>query len=153
MKRWIKRTLAGLLGATLLAGALSACSRDHHANWSDESVAEVRAKVVSKISKKLELNAAQQQKLDGLADEIVAQRSAFRGQGNDAKVDIPALIQGDKFDRVRAQALLDQKTQAIQTNAPKVLAALGDFYDSLNAEQQNEVRSLQEHRHGWFSWR
>jgi protein CpxP len=48
--------------------------------------------------------------------------------------------------------MLDQKTQAIQGNSPKVLTALADFYDSLNAEQQKEVRELQEHRRGWFSW-
>lgn len=153
MKRWIKKTLVGLFGAAVLVGGLTACSRGHHGNWSDEGVAEVRTKVVSKITRKLDLNAAQQQKLDGLANEIIAQRTAFRGEGGDPRVEIPALIQGDKFDRVRAQALLDQKTQAIQGNAPKVLTALADFYDSLNAEQQKEVRDLQAHRRGWFSWR
>ena len=153
MKRWIKRTLVGLLGATLLAGALSAFSRGHHGNWSDESVAQMRAKVVSKITSKLALNAAQQQKLEGLAHEIVAQRTALRGDSKDPRTEMAALIQGDTFDRIRAQALLDQKTQAIQTNSPKVLAALGDFYDSLNAEQQKKVRSLQAYRHGWLSGR
>jgi protein CpxP len=152
MKRWIKRTLVGLFGAAVVVGGLTACSRGHHGNWSDDSVAEVRTKVVSKITKKLSLNAAQQQKLDGLANEIVAQRTAFRGEGGDPRVDIPALIQGDKFDRVRAQAMLEQKTQAIQGNGPQVLTALADFYDSLNAEQQKEVRELQEHRRGWFRW-
>lgn len=153
MKRWLKKTLAGLLGTVVLMGGLTACSRGHHGNWSDEGVAEVRTKVVSKITQKLELNAAQQQKLDGLANEIVAQRTAFRGESKDPRADMAALIQGDKFDRTRAQAMLDQKTQAIQGNAPKVLTALGDFYDSLTPEQQKEVRALQDHRHGWFSWR
>lgn len=151
MKRWLKWSLAGLLGAAVVAGGLTACSRGHHGNWSDEGVAEVRAKIVSKITRKLDLNAAQQQKLDGLANEIVAQRTAFRGEGGDPRIEIPALIQGDKFDRARAQAMLAQKTQAIQGNAPKVLAALADFYDSLTPEQQKEVRALQEHRRGWFS--
>lgn len=152
MNRWMKRTLAGLLGTAVLVGGLSACSRSHYGHWSDEGVTEVRAKVVSKISRKLELNAAQQLKLDDLANEIVAQRNAFRGEGPDTQTHLAALIQGDKFDRTRAQALLDQKTQAIQGNAPQVLAALGDFYDSLNAEQQKEVRALQDKRRGWFSW-
>lgn len=150
MKRWIKRTLIGLFGTAVLVGGLTACSRGHHGNWSDEGVAEVRTKVVSKITKKLDLNAAQQQKLDALANEVVAQRTAFRVEGSDPRVEIPALIQGDKFDRARAQALLEQKTQALQGNAPKVLTALADFYDSLTPEQQKEVRELQERRRGWF---
>jgi protein CpxP len=150
MKRWIKRTLVGLLGVTVLVAGLTACSRGHHGNWSDEGVAEVRTNVVSNITRKLDLNAAQQQKLDALANEIVAQRTAFRGEGGDPRVEIPALIQGDKFDRVRAQAMLDQKTQAIQGNGPKVLTALADFYDNLSAEQKKEVRELQERRRGWF---
>ena len=116
-------------------------------------MAEVRTKVVSKISKKLALTSAQHLKLDGLANEILAQRTAFRGEGTALRVGIPALIQGDKFDRTRAQAMLDQKTNAIQAHGPKVVAALGDFYDSLTVEQQKEVRSLQQQRHGWFNGR
>jgi periplasmic protein CpxP/Spy len=151
MKRWIKRTLACLLGTVVVVGGITACSRGHRGNWSDEGVAEVRTKVVSKITRKLDLNAAQQQKLDGLANEIIAQRTAFRGEGGDPRIEIAAMIQGEKFDRTRAQVLLDQKTQAIQGSGPKVLTALADFYDSLNPEQQKEVRALQEHRRGWFS--
>ncbi len=153
MKPWIKKTLVGVFGATLLVGGLTACgSRSHHHgdDWSPERVTEVRGKVVEKISSKLELNEAQKQKLGVLADEIIAQRTAFRGPGADPRADFKALIAGDKFDRARAQALLDQKTQAVQGNGPKVIAALADFYDSLNPEQQKQVRERLEQRRGWW---
>ncbi|MDO9250433.1 MAG: Spy/CpxP family protein refolding chaperone [Hydrogenophaga sp.] len=151
MKTWIKRTLIGLTTATVVLGGLTACGSrgDHARGWSDERVTEMRGKAIERISSKLELNAEQKQKLGVLADQMIAQRKAFRGEGADPRADIQALVAGEKFDRAKAQTLLDQKTAAVQGNAPKVLAALADFYDSLNAEQQKQVREkLDKRGHG-----
>jgi periplasmic protein CpxP/Spy len=153
MKPWIKKSLIGLASVTVLFGGLTACgSRGHHGEgWSAERVSEVRGKVVDKISGKLDLNEAQKQKLATLADQIIASRTAFRGDSADPRSEFKALIAGEKFDRSAAQALLDQKTQAIQGNAPQTINALADFYDSLNPEQQKQVRERLEKRgHGWW---
>jgi Spy/CpxP family protein refolding chaperone len=153
MKPWIKKSLIGLASVTVLLGGLTACgSRGHHGEgWSAERVSEVRGKVVDKISGKLDLNEAQKQKLATLADQIIASRTAFRGDSADPRSEFKALIAGEKFDRSAAQALLDQKTQAIQGNAPQTINALADFYDSLNPEQQKQVRERLEKRgHGWW---
>jgi len=150
MKPWIKRTLYGVFGATILVGGLSACSRGHHGQWSEQNVTEVRGKVIAKVSSKLDLNEAQKQKLGVLADEIIASRTAFRGKDSDPRVEIQAMMSGNKFDRTRAQAMLAQKTQVVQGNGPKMIAALADFYDSLNLEQQKLVREKMERRKGWF---
>ena len=152
MKPWIKKSLIGFASVTVLLGGLTACgSRGHHGEgWSTERVSEVRGKVVNKISGKLELDVAQKQKLGVLADQIIASRTAFQGESADPRGEFKALIAGEKFDRAAAQTLLDQKTQAIQGNAPQTLNALADFYDSLNAEQQKQVREKLERRHGWW---
>ncbi len=151
MKTWIKRTLVGALGATLLVGGLTACGgRGHGGDWSAERVGEVRAKVVDKISSKLVLNTEQKQKLGVLADEVIASRTAFKGKDVDPRAEFKAVIAGDKFDRTRAQALLDQKTQAVQGNGPKMIAAMADFYDSLDPAQQKQVRDRMAHRGGWW---
>ena len=152
MKPWIKRTLIGLTSVTVLLGGLAACGHrgDHARGWSDERITEVRGKAIEKISGKLELNADQQAKLGVLADQMIASRKAFRGN-SDPRTDIQALIAGDKFDRSKAQQLLDQKLQAAQGNGPQILSAFGDFYDSLNPEQQKQVRERLERRgHGWW---
>ena len=155
MKPWIKRTLIGLTGATILVGSLTACGSrgGHHSggDWSAERVTEMRGKVIEKVSSKLELNEAQKQKLGVLADEMIASRTAMRGQSADPRTEMKALVAGDKFDRARAQALLEQKTQVVQGQGPKVIAAMADFYDSLNAVQQKQVRERMEKRHGWWS--
>ena len=50
MKTWIKRTLYGLFGATLLVGGISACSHRHHgsgmAQWSAEDADKWRERVI-----------------------------------------------------------------------------------------------------------
>ena len=154
MKPWIKKTLIGITAATVVLGGLTACGSrgDHHGSgWSDERVTEMRGKAVERISDKLELNAVQQQKLGVLADELIAQRKAWRAQGGEPRAEIKALIAGDKFDRSAAQGLLERKTQQVQGAGPKVIAAMADFYDSLNPEQQKQVRErLDQRGHGWW---
>ncbi len=152
MKSWIKRRLIGLAAVTVVLGGLTACgSRGHYGNWSDERMTEVRGKMVEKISDKLDLNNDQKAKLGVLGDEMIASRKAFRGDGTDPRADLQTLIVGDKFDRAKAQALLDKKTQLVQGNGPKVLSAFGNFYDSLTPEQQKQVREKMDKRgHGWW---
>jgi hypothetical protein len=97
MKPWIKRTLFGLFGVSLLVGGLTACGHRH-------------------------------------------------GYGADLK----ALVAGDKFDKTRAQALVTEKTAAVTTKSPEVIAALADFYDSLNPAQQQKVREFMDKRGRWY---
>ena len=153
MKPWIKRTFFGLVGATIALGGLAACGHRMGHGWggdaTPEQAAEWRAKMVDRMASKLELNADQKAKLTVLADRMHAQRMAMRGEG-DPRSQVKSLVAGDKFDRAKAQALVQQKTEAVRVGSPEIIAALGDFYDSLNAEQQQKVRDFMERRrHGW----
>ena len=154
MKPWIKKTLVGLFGASIMVGGLTACSSGHHYRhgpMTPEKMAEVRGKIVERVSGKLDLDAAQKQKLNVLADVLEAQRSAFIGKTADPRAEAQAIVAGDKFDRARAQALLAEKTQALQAHSPEVITALADFYDSLNPAQQQKVRELMQRRKGWMA--
>lgn len=153
MKHWIHRSLIGLTTFTVALGGLTACGSrgDHTRGWSDERITDMRGKVIEKVTSKLDLNEVQKQKLGVLTDEMLAARKAVKGNTTDPRADLKALIAADKFDRTQAQALLDQKTQAMQASAPKVLAAFGDFFDSLTPEQQKQVRDrLDKRGHGWW---
>ena len=135
MKPWIKKTLIGFAGATILLGGLSACGhRGGHERgpMSEERVVEMRGKMIERVSDKLELNEAQKLKLGVLADEMIAQRKALRGDSAAPRAEMKALVAGEKFDRARAQTLLTQKTEVVQAGGPKVIAAMADFFDSLN---------------------
>lgn len=148
MKTRTKRIVIALTSATLLLGGLTACGTHGQRGWSEERVSEMRGKMIDRISDKLDLNAEQKLKLDAVASEMEAQRKAFRGDSANPRDDIKALIASDKFDRSKAQALLEQKTTAVQQQGPKVLTALADFYDSLTPPQQQQVRERLEKRHG-----
>lgn len=153
MNPWIKRTLIGLTSVTVLAGGLAACGhRGQHAQGpaSAEQVAEWRGKAVDRVTRKLDLTADQRQKLEVLADRLIAQRAAMIGQTTQPRAEMKALVAGEKFDRARALHLLDEKTRALQMSTPEVITALADFYDSLNPAQQAEVREFLEKRRGWF---
>ena len=154
MKPWIKKTLIGLAGAALLVGGLTACGSrgGHHerGSMSEERKVDMRGKVIERVSSKLELNEAQKQKLGLLADEMIAQRKAMRGDSADPRTEVKALIAGNAFDRTRAQTLLTQKTEVVQAGGPKMIAAMADFYDSLNPQQQAQVRERLEKRGHWW---
>ena len=155
MKTWLKRTLIGVFGATALIGGLAACSHRPHGHWgadvSEADQAKWRERVVERVAGKLDLDTAQKAKFTILADTLAAQRKTMMA-GTDPRAELQAMLAGERFDRSRAQALVDAKTGALREAAPAVLAAAADFYDSLKPAQQQQVRDLLArggHRHGW----
>ena len=154
MRPWIKRTLIGVFGASILLGGLAACSHRMHGGWSNMTEAEQtkwRERMVDRASSKLDLDAAQKAKLTILADTLSAQRKVMVAGGGEALPAMKAVLAGPQFDRARAQALVDAKTAAAREASPAVIAAAADFYDSLKPEQQQKVRSYLERggHHGW----
>jgi hypothetical protein len=153
MKPWIKRTLFGVFGATILIGSLTACGHRQHefgATMSAEQYAQMRSKIVDRATSKLVLNTDQQKRLTVLADKLYEQRTALMGQAKDPRAEVKSLVATDKFDRARAQTLVTEKTTALQVKSPEVITALADFYDGLNPAQQQKVRDLMEKRGRWF---
>ena len=78
-------------------------------------------------------------------------RSVFDKLNDWARAEMQALVTGTTFDRARAQALVEAKTNAVRTKSPEVIAAMADFYDSLKPEQQQKVREFMAKRRGWRS--
>lgn len=147
MKRFIKRTLLGLFGGALIVGSLGACSHRGPGGW-HESSPESHARMVEKIGSRLDLDAAQKQKLSVLADKLQAQRAALRG-ATDPRAAMQGLFAGSKLDQAGAKKLIDEKTAAIQAGSPEVIAAAADFFDNLRPEQQQKVREFMERGRRW----
>ncbi len=157
MRPWLKRTLIGIFGVSILAGGLGACSHQRHHGYfgdrtSEAERAEKRAHLVDKASRKLDLDAAQKAKLTVLADTIEAQRQAMKASGGEPHAELKAVLAGNQFDRAKAQSLVDAKTSAMRGASPAVIGAAADFYDSLKPEQQQKVRDVLDrwgHHRGW----
>ncbi len=156
MRPWLKRTLVGIFGASVLFGGMSACSHRGHGpqGWqamSEEDASKFKARMIERVGGKLDLDAAQKDKLGVLADALRRQRATLIGSTTNPRAELQALVAGTAFDRARAQSLLQSKTDALTSSSPEVIAALADFYDSLKPEQQTKVREVlaQGRRGGW----
>jgi periplasmic protein CpxP/Spy len=156
MKPWIKRTLFGLFGASVLVGSLTACGHRQHergqmSQMSAEDSAKWRERLIERATKELQLDATQQQRLGVLFDKMREQRNALVGSTTNPRAEMGALIAGATFDKARAQTLVEQKTGAVREKSPEVIAATADFFDTLKPEQQQKVREFLQrgHRHGW----
>ncbi len=157
MKHWIKRTLFGFAGLAVVAGSIAGCAGHRH-GWGGDS-AEFRTKMVERVGSKLELDAAQKQKLTVLAEKLQAQRQAMRGAGGaggsgDPRSQFKALFAGNMLDQTGAARLVEEKTAVVRTGSPEVIAAAADFFDHLNPAQQQKVRDFMDrggrrwNRHG-----
>jgi periplasmic protein CpxP/Spy len=150
MKHWIKRTLLTALGATLVLGSLAACSGGRHGgNMSEADMTAKQMKMVDYAGKKLDLSDAQKQRLSVLGDKLREQRTALMGKTTDPRAELQSLVAGTTLDKAKAQAMVEEKTGALRSKSPEVIAAAADFYDSLNPAQQQQVRDLMQRRRGW----
>ena len=153
----IKRVLVGLTAVVLVTSAAAACGfrgtgpwGGHGpcgSYWRGEDTAQRRAYMVERVSQELSLNVGQRAKLEVLADQLDEQRQALWGEGHMA-ADLQQVIAGERFDRARAQGMVDQKVQAVQQHSPKVVDAMASFYDSLDAGQQRLMREKLRDRFG-----
>ena len=154
MKHWIKRSLIGLFGASIVVGGLTACANRHHGYSmaaSEEDSAKFKTRMVDRVGKALDLNEQQKQRLAALGDRLREQRLALIGNTTDPRAELRALVAGAQFDKARAQVIVEEKTTALRGKSPEVIAAAADFFDSLNPAQQQKVRDFMQRRHGWFS--
>jgi len=106
------------------------------------------AHVVSYIADELELDATQEQALTALKDQLMQTRTTMKSNWEETPAEIENLIGAETFDQARALELITAKTATINEAAPENIAALGNFLDSLNAEQKADVLSFMKQRRG-----
>lgn len=153
MKTWIKRSLVGIFGAGIVLGGLSACGDRHerHGMAMDGAyAAKMQEKMAERVTKELALTDAQKQLLVRVGERVREQQRALVGSTKDPRAELQALVAGPQFDRARALAIVEEKTQAIRGKSPELIAAAADFYDSLDPAQQQKLRERLQKRRRWF---
>ena len=156
MKTWLKRTLIGVAASAALVGSLAAYSQAvpgafHGGPPTAADMAAHEARMLEHVGTRLNLDATQSAKLKALADQLHAQHAKMMA-GTDPHQRMAALIAGNTFDRAGAQLLVDEKVAQIQAGSPALIAAAADFFDSLNATQQQQVRTFLAEHHGHGPW-
>jgi Spy/CpxP family protein refolding chaperone len=162
MRTWIKNSLIAALGASLAFGGIAFANSArmggcgwHGGPMSEADAAKWRDKIIDRATSELSLDANQRQNLVALADTLHAQRQAMMAGGSNPREQMQALFAGEKFDAARAQSLVQDKTEALRTASPAVIAAIGTFYDGLRPEQQQKLRDFMARggHHGWHGMR
>ena len=103
--------------------------------------------MVSYISDELELDATQSQALEVLKDQLVSARHSVKEEAEPMKAKAFELLNAETFDRAQALEMITTKTSAVNEQAPEIVNALGDFLDTLNSQQKEEITEfLAEHR-------
>lgn len=109
--------------------------------------------MVERTTDKLELTELQQGKLMALKDEIMASRTDMKQQFVQSRGQFISLFDASTLDQQQALSLVSTHTQFVDKRAPLIVAAFADFYDSLDLEQQAEVREfIQEHNDHYSRW-
>ena len=130
------------------------CSHRH--GWgggSEQDRAEFRARMVERVGSKLELDAAQKQKLTVLAEKLQAQRAGAARRRRPAR-GVPRPVRRRQARPGAARGSWSRtRPPPIQSGSPEVIAAAADFFDNLNPAQQQKVREFMDrgrrwHRHG-----
>jgi len=115
----------------------------HHARhgfskgWDGDFVMD---RLMAKASRRLDLNPAQQLGLRQLLELLQQQREALKG--GSARQELVDLLSGASFDRAAAQSLWDDRLQTLREGGPALIAAVADFFDALDADQQQLLRFM-----------
>ncbi|MFC1665724.1 Spy/CpxP family protein refolding chaperone [Pseudomonadota bacterium] len=149
MKTRTKRIIYIVGGVAAMSGVMAyGAHRYHHdpehrAQW-----------MVEKVSKKLELSTEQQSKLKGVRDVLMNTAKSFGNERTNVHQEVMDAIQETKLDRQKALAIVTKRTDSVREQAPSIVAAIGDFYDSLTPEQRAKVREkIEDHKpHSHRHW-
>jgi len=117
---------------------------DHHHERGEGSRAE---RMAEHAAHHLDLSDAQRGHLSELLELMQSSRESLRG--DDPVAELSALIANTRLDREAARAAAEKRVQSVQAGLPGLIEALGNFYDSLDADQQQALRFLLRRKAGW----
>jgi Spy/CpxP family protein refolding chaperone len=105
--------------------------------------------MIERMTDNLELNEAQVAKLNSVRDAITDARKKMREGNRDKRDEMLALLEQPTLDQQKALAMLTERGDALKAEAPRVIAAVAGFYDSLTPEQQQTLRETIKERMEW----
>lgn len=125
-----------LIGGGLVAsGLLIGCSHFFHSTPEEKA-----AHIVEEIHEELELQDGQLAKLNAVKDHLLELRKKHKATKEQTHQELRALLEKSYLDQNAVLAHINAKTSMVNQEAPKVVALIGDFYDSLNDNQRAEIR-------------
>lgn len=128
-------------GAVLIIGSFTACSHKYRDP-------EYRAtKMVEWVADDLELNDAQKNKFTKFSEKMLLSRKNMREQFSSNKTEINEILSQATLDQKRILGMVRKHTQTMNEQAPEIVAAMAEFYNSLNPEQRIKLREHMDKMH------
>ena len=129
-----KKIIFTLISIIAISGTVFAFTKHHH---HPEKHAE---RIVKKVSNKLELNEDQRNRLVIVKNTIMQTKQEMKESKSELRTDMQNILQQDTLDRQFILDKINQKADAMRVNAPDIVNAIGDFYDSLTPQQLAVLR-------------
>lgn len=142
------RIIAAVLLVVGSSGAVYAFSK--HGDWGMSPQEKVEF-VTDRVTRKLALDSQQQQNFSTLAEMVAQLMVDAKATRSEHIGEIGNLLQEPNLDQSRALEMVRQKTEIINQEAPRVIASLAIFLDSLSDGQKQQLQQFIEkrhHRHG-----
>lgn len=142
------KKIAAIVITLITAGGIAAAGIAH-AYGDPEKRAD---RMIEKITGRLDLNEFQVLKLENLKTTVLAMREDMRDTRSEAGQTVEELLSSSQFDQQKALQLLDKPMTQVKSKMPEVIAAFAEFWNSLDVEQQAEIKEKFEDRfddHGW----
>lgn len=100
------------------------------------------------ITKKLDLDEEQVNKLEAIKDELQKVHKEHEQERDEKTQMIIEMIQSDQIDQEKVVELVNAKLLIIQEKAPQFVGKIADFHSTLSAEQkQMIIERIEQHRH------
>lgn len=137
MKNLKKTIIAGVAIVAVAVGASAYAQRGD---------GEHQNRMIERIGSKLNLDDNQSAALETFAAEMFETRQLMKGEGDNLRTEVGNLVMADTFDQGKALEMINARAAALQANAPELVAAAAVFFDGLNAEQKQQIKSFAEKR-------
>ena len=112
--------------------------------------------VTERVSRKLDLNEGQSEKLQGVAEALRGLRTDWSGQRTRMTEEVQGLLAAPALDRAMVRGLLDERRHAMDQRVGEIVEAFADFSDTLAPEQRTRLAELiakrAQHRFGPPGW-
>ena len=152
MTKTKKLIIGTLISVVTLGGLVTYASPGNHFGKFGGMNDKKAEFIINRISSKLDLNDTQKLNLVALKNTISTQKELHKPEN--PRAELMGLLSAPVLDEAKVLAMLDARTNKLQTAAPIIVTAIANFTNSLNDEQRAEIQEFADkfskHRKGRF---
>ncbi|MCX5804919.1 MAG: Spy/CpxP family protein refolding chaperone [Proteobacteria bacterium] len=104
-------------------------------------------RITEKLKSKLELNAAQQEQLDGIKEELKKKMAEMKKNHASKKEEFLTLLQSDTIDQEKLKKMINEKKARMDEFSSLMIDKLVKFHSTLSPEQKEKLVKYLRERH------